>query len=135
LLQPALAQLVLLQPSISPVQAWVASVPFAALPAQLAGTSFLVVAHNQRQAERYLQTVLSALTAGELRAAVPNINWRLAPPQYQPSGAVRPGLQVMIEGPVAAPNRRSPRRPLWWLSGYSQIQSIIEGMRLLPQGA
>jgi Zn-dependent protease with chaperone function len=134
LLRLALTQLALLEPPIPSARAWIAALPDQALPAPLAGMSFIVYASNQPQAQRYFQTVLEAMSPGGPRAIVSNILWRLAPPEHQPYGSVRPGVQPLLEGAETSPFRSFQRRGLW-LPRHSRIQSIIEGMRLLPKVA
>ena len=91
LLRPALTQLALLEPAVDPGRAWIAALPANALPAPLAGMSFIVYAASQPQAERCLQTVIEAMSAGGPRVIVSNIIWRLAPPEHQPFGSVPAG--------------------------------------------
>jgi Zn-dependent protease with chaperone function len=134
LLRLALTQLALLEEPIRSGRAWIATVPDNALPAQLAGMSFIVYASSQPQAERCFQTVIEAMSAGGQRLVVSNISWRLAPPEHQPFGSVRPGVQPLLQGAETSPFRGFQRRGLWQ-PRHSRIQSIIEGMRLLPQSA
>ncbi len=134
LLRLSLTQLALLEPPIMSGRAWIAGLPDNALPAPLAGMSFIVYASSQPQAERYLQTVIEAMTAGGPRVVVSNIIWRLAPPEHQPFASVRPGVQPLLEGAETSPFREFQRRGLWQ-PRHSRIQSIVEGMRLLPQSA
>jgi Zn-dependent protease with chaperone function/Tfp pilus assembly protein PilF len=135
LLRPALTQLALLEPPIKSGQAWMVEMPNNAMPAFLAGMSFVVYASNQPQAERYFQTLIEAISAGKPRVAMPDIHWRLTPPEHQPFGPVRPGIQVLQEGAETSPYRGFQRHGLWWQPRHNQIQSIVEGMRLLPQCA
>jgi Zn-dependent protease with chaperone function len=134
LLRMALTQLALLEAPMISGRAWIASLADNALPAPLAGMSFIVYASSQAQAEHYLRTVIEAMSAGGPRLVVSNILWRLAPPEHQPYGSVRPGVQPLLEGAETSPFRGFQRRGLWQ-PRHSRIQSIVEGMRLLPQPA
>ena len=134
LLRPALTQLSLLEPAIQSAKAWIAALADNVLPAPLAGMSFIVYASSQSQAERYFLTVIEAMSAGSPRLVVSNITWRLAPPAHQPFGPVRPGVQPLLEGTETSPFRGFQRRGLWQ-PRHNRIQSIVEGMRLLPQCA
>lgn len=131
LLRPALTQLALLEAPIQSARAWIASVPGNALPAPLAGMSFVVFASSQAEAERRFAAVIEAMSPGGTKVVVSNIVWRLAPPEHQPFGPVRPGIQPFAEG-AASPFRGFQRRGLWQ-PRHSRMQSIIDGMRLLPQ--
>ena len=102
------------------------------MPSPLAGMSFVVYASSQPQAERYFLAILEAMSAGGPHVVVSNIAWRLAPPEHQPFGPVRPGVQPLVEGTATSPFRGYQRRGLWQ-PRHSRIQSIIDGMRLLPQ--
>jgi Zn-dependent protease with chaperone function len=134
LLRPALTQLALLEPAIPSGRAWIAAVADQALPAPLAGMSFIVYASSQPQAERSFLAIIEAMTAGGPRSVVSNITWRLAPPEHQPFGPVRPGIQPLLEGAETSPFRGFQRRGLWQ-PRHSRIQSIVDGIRLLPQCA
>jgi Zn-dependent protease with chaperone function len=134
LLRPALTQLALLEPPIQSAQAWMAALSDDALPAPLAGMSFVVYASSQTDAERYLLAVIEAMSAGGPRLVVSHITWRLAPPEHQPFGPVQPGIQPLMKSAETSPFRGFQRRGLW-LPRHSRIQSIVEGMRLLPQCA
>jgi Flp pilus assembly protein TadD len=134
LLRLALTQLGLLEPPIISGRAWIASIPGLALPAPLRGMSFIVFAASQPQAGRYFQTVFEAMSPKGPRQDMSNIQWHLAPPEHQPFGSVRPGVQPLLDGAETSPYRAFQRRGLW-LPRHSRIQSIIEGMRLLPQVA
>jgi tetratricopeptide (TPR) repeat protein len=61
LLRLALTQLALLEPPIKSGRAWTAALPDNALPAPLAGMSFIVYASSQPQAEHYFQTVIEGM--------------------------------------------------------------------------
>jgi Zn-dependent protease with chaperone function len=134
LLRPALTQLALLEPPIKSARAWIAALADHALPAALAGMSFVVYASSLQQAERCFLMVIEAMSAGGPRMLVSNITWCLAPPEHQPFGPVRPGVQPLLEGAATSPFRGFQRRGLWERP-HSRIQSIVEGMRLLPQCA
>ena len=134
LLRLTLAQLTLLEPPIPSGQAWIAALPVAAPPACLAGMQFIVFASSQPRAARYFQAVLEAMSPTGPRLAVSHILWRLAPPEHQPVGPVRPGVQLLMDGAETSPFRAFQRRGLW-LPGHSRIQSVVEGMRFLPQAA
>jgi hypothetical protein len=96
--------------------------------------SFIVYASSQPQAERSFLAIIEAMTAGGPRSVVSNITWRLAPPEHQPFGPVRPGIQPLLEGAETSPFRGFQRRGLWQ-PRHSRIQSIVDGIRLLPQCA
>lgn len=132
LLRPALTQLALLEPPLKSAKAWIAALADQALPSALAGMSFMVYASSQQQAERYFLTVVEAMSAGGPRLVVSNITWRLAPPEHQPFGPVQPGVQPLLEGAETSPFRGFQRRGLWQ-PRHGRIQSIVDGMRLLPQ--
>jgi len=134
LLPLTLTQLALLEPPILPVRAWIARLPVERLPACLAGMSFIVFAPSQLEAEHYLQTVLEAMSPSQPLLAASNILWHLAPPEHQPVGPVRPGVQPLLQGLETSPFRAFQRSGLW-LPRHSRIQSVVEGMRLLPQAA
>jgi hypothetical protein len=132
LLDLALTQLALSEPPIKQGRAWIVALPETAVPSALAGMSFIVYASNQAQAERYFQTIIEAMSPKGQRVVVADIRWRLAPPELQPFGPVRPGVQPLVEGTETSPLRGIQRRGLWQ-PRHSRIQSIIEGMRLLPR--
>jgi Zn-dependent protease with chaperone function len=134
LLRPALTQLALLEAPIQSGRAWIAELAQNAAPTALAGMSFVVYASSQQAAEKYFLTVIDAMFAGGSHVVVSKITWRLAPPEHQPFGPVRPGVQPLIEGAVTSPFQGFERRGLWERP-RSRIQSIVEGMRLLPQCA
>jgi Zn-dependent protease with chaperone function len=134
LLRPALTQLALLEPPIQSARAWIAALADNALPAPLAGMSFVVYASSQALAERYFLSVIEAMFAGGPRVVMSNIIWRLAPPEHQPFGPVRPGLQPLLEGAETSPFHGFQRRGLWQ-PRHRRIQSIVDGIRLLPQCA
>jgi predicted Zn-dependent protease len=131
LLRPALTQLALLEPAIRQARAWIASLADNAMPAPLAGMTFIVYAATQPQAERYFLAIVDALTAGGPRVVVSNITWRLAPPEHQPFGPVQPGVQPLLEGTELSAFRGYQRRGLWQ-PRHARIQSIVDGIRLLP---
>jgi tetratricopeptide (TPR) repeat protein len=131
LLRLTLTQLALLETPLKTGRAWIAALPDKALPAPLAGMSFIVYAASQPLAERYLQMILEAMSPKGQRVAVPDIIWRLAPPEHQPFGPVRPGMQPFLES-VEALARRGFQRGGFWQPRHSRIQSIIDGLRLLP---
>jgi tetratricopeptide (TPR) repeat protein len=93
LLGPILNQLSALEPPTRFFKAWTATFAVGAAPSILAGTSWVVHAVNQTQAERYLQTVLAAMSDGGLRLSPGNIQWCLSPPEVQPFGMACPGVQ------------------------------------------
>lgn len=132
ILRPALTQLALLESPVRSARAWIAALADTALPAPLAGMSFMVYASSQAEAERYFLAVIEAMSAGRSRIGMSNVTWRLAPPEHQPFGPVRPGIQPLTEGAETSPFRGFQRRGLWQ-PRHSRIQSIIDGIRLLPQ--
>jgi Zn-dependent protease with chaperone function/tetratricopeptide (TPR) repeat protein len=132
LLRPALTQLALLEPPSPSARAWIAELADTALPTALAGVSFVVFASNQAQAEGYFLSVIEAMSGGGARVVVSEITWRLAPPEHQPFGPVQPGVQPLLEGAATSPFRGFQRHGLWQ-PRHNRIQSIIDGMRLLPQ--
>lgn len=134
LLRPALTQLALLEQAIPSARAWMASVADTAVPSLLAGMSFLVFASTQKLAEEYFLGVIEAMSGDGPRVAVSSVAWKLAPPEHQPFGPVRPGIQPLTEGAETSPFRGFQRRGLWQ-PRHNRIQSIIDGLRFLPHCA
>ena len=103
LLRPALTQLALLEKPIQSARAWIVALADNALPAPLAGMSFVVYATIEPQAEKYFLMVIEAMSAGRTRIVMSKMTWRLAPPEHQPFGSVQPGVQPLSKA------RRLPR--------------------------
>jgi Zn-dependent protease with chaperone function len=97
LLRPILSQLTALEPPSRFCRGWIAALGVQAAPTALAGQTFLVYATGQAQAARYLQAVLEAMAPEGPRLAAVHITWSLAPPEDQPAGLVRPGVQPPLE--------------------------------------
>jgi len=134
LLGPAFTQLALLEPQIPSAHAWTITLADNAPLSPLAGMSFIVFAASQVKAEEYFLTIVEAMAGGGLHIVVPELNWKLAPPEHQPFGPVRPGIQLLAGASGTSAFRGFERRGLWQRR-HNQIQSIIEGLRLLPQCA
>jgi tetratricopeptide (TPR) repeat protein len=113
LLGPILNQLSALEPPTRFFKAWTGTLPLAAGPSILAGTSFVVYALNQPQAERYLQTILAAMSEGGLRIAPVHIQWSLSPPGIQPFGMAHPGVQPLADGQKTRVFRGFNRHRVW----------------------
>ncbi len=134
LLRLTLTQLALLEKPIKSGQAWIVDLPDKALPSPLAGMSFIVYASNRPRAERCFQTILEAMSPKGPRVVVSDILWRLAPPEYQPFGPVRPGVQPLLEGGEASPPLTF-QRGSFWQPRHGRMQSVVDGLRLLPKAA
>jgi hypothetical protein len=134
LLRSALTQLALLEPTVGSAQAWIATLPVGSAPAAIAGMSFVVYATNQAAAQKHFASVINGICEGGPRIEMSNIAWRMAPPEHQPFGPVRQGIQPLFEGTAGSPFRGFQRRGLWQ-PRHSRIQSIIDGIQLLPQCA
>jgi Zn-dependent protease with chaperone function/tetratricopeptide (TPR) repeat protein len=113
LLGPILNQLSALEPPTRFFKAWTGTLAVGAVPSVLAGTSFVVYALNQTHAERYLHTVIAAMSEGGLRLSPGNIQWCLSPPEVQPFGMARPGVQPLADGQKTRVFRGFNRQRVW----------------------
>ncbi len=113
LLGPILNQLSALEPPTRFFKAWTGTLSLGASPSIVAGRSFVVYALDQTQAERYLQKILEAMSSGVLRIMPVNIQWRLSPPEVQPFGMARPGVQPLEDGQKAHVFRGFNRQRMW----------------------
>jgi tetratricopeptide (TPR) repeat protein len=134
LLRPILTQLAVLEPPVRDARAWIAEVAATALPAALAGMSFVVFAATQAKAEAFLLSIIAAMFGDRPRPATKDIMWRPAPPEHQPVGPVRPGAQPLGAGADSSPFREFQRHG-FWQPRHSRIQSLADGLRLLPEPA
>jgi hypothetical protein len=96
--------------------------------------SFVVYAASQAAAQKHFASVISGICEGGPRIEMSNITWRMAPPEHQPFGPVRQGIQPLFDGAAGSPFRGFQRRGLWQ-PRHGRIQSIIDGIQLLPQCA
>ncbi|HEY3856138.1 MAG TPA: M48 family metalloprotease [Verrucomicrobiae bacterium] len=113
LLGPILNQLSALEPPTRFFKAWTGTLPAVTSPSVVAGKSFVVYALDQPQAERYLQKILAAMSKGVLHLSPGNIQWRLSPPEVQPFGMARPGVQPLEDGQRAHVFRGFNRQRIW----------------------
>jgi Zn-dependent protease with chaperone function/tetratricopeptide (TPR) repeat protein len=119
LLGPILNQLAALEPPTRFCHAWIATLP--AFLSLVPGTSFVIYALNQTQAQQYLNVVLAAMSGSGSPLLSVNIGWQLAPPEQQPFGMARPGVQALSNGTGTGLYRGFRRRGPWQ-SHYSQAQ-------------
>jgi Zn-dependent protease with chaperone function len=133
LLRPILSQLAALEQPSRFCRGWIATFNAEATPTALGGRSFLVYATAEPQAHRYLQTVLEAMAPQGTRLAAVQ-TWRLAPPEDQPVGMVRPGVQPPPDESDRAPFTRFQRRGLWQ-PHYTPAQPDMAALQPLTQCA
>ena len=113
LLRPILLQLAALEPPTRFCRAWIATLGVAGAPGALTGKSFMVYAASQPEAERYLRTVMEAMAPQGPRLVPAHLGWRQAPPEHQPNGPARPGVQPLAEDGSSSPFQGFQRRGLW----------------------
>jgi tetratricopeptide (TPR) repeat protein len=130
LLEPILNQLTALEPPNRFCRGWTATLEGTGFMSLPPGTTFVVYAANENQAQHYLSTVLAAMAGAGPRVVAMNLVWQLSPPEHQPFGMAHPGVQAFPH------DRRSAlfggfrwRGP--WQSHYQQVQAVVDPIQSL----